>query len=147
MTTEPPNPFYEPEDSFRVLYTYKEPTAECDLIANIAKPHPTGQNFTEVHWRPLVCSLLTSGETPPFDMMATIPVYRYVFDHLYELSAKRYDRIYTSIIGKITAVGPYGSAVEKWASGRVFCSTRDQYMGLVRRGTVGGGLNVSLCRR
>jgi hypothetical protein len=140
MTTESSTPFFDPDQPSLVLHVYKTAMTECDEIASIANPYPTGEDFKESYWRALVCNRLLSGEVPPVEMTETIPIFPFVFEIIDDLAAKRYDKLDRSMLEKVTAAFPYGSAVGKWASGRAFCSTKSRFLGWVPRGAVAGDL-------
>jgi hypothetical protein len=68
--------------------------AQCDRIAEIVKPYP--EDFIK---GTLIYNHQPSGQIPLVEMMARVPLFRYVFEHLGDLAVQRWDSIDMAILG------------------------------------------------
>jgi hypothetical protein len=131
ITLELSIPFADNTSAF-VLEQLKEIAAveECDDISNIAKPtYPTGESLADVHWRIMICNRLVSGAVPEPEMAEVEPIFRYMMSHADDLINQRWHNLDMYMLRHAYRANQYGSAVGKWASGRVFCATEGRYLG------------------
>ena len=122
-------------------HNIREGLKECDSIASIANPYPTGQDFEETIWRSLICNRLATGHIPGSEYAVTIPLYRYVIEHIDELLNHQLAHVDVDFLQRNQALTDnYAAAIDKWTSGRVFCATNGRLLGWVPPGTTAGDL-------
>jgi hypothetical protein len=140
VTLERSEPFTE-NNSALFLEAVKEKAAleECDEISNIAKPtYPTGESLASIYWRIVICNRLVSGAVPEPEMAEAEPILQYIASHADDIINRRPYKFDLNILRHLYKAYQYGSALGKWASGRVFCATESHHLGWLPRGAKKG---------
>ncbi|TVY80786.1 Heterokaryon incompatibility protein 6 OR allele [Lachnellula suecica] len=108
---------------------------ECEAIASISNPYPTGEDFAEAYTRLLI------GDLKIFEGLASSPqqslkdgyeYWRYTQDHLEDILAQRLNKQDKKMLSSQSEAGKlYHKAIDVAIFGKKFCRTEKRYLGWV----------------